>query len=517
MADRGVINGINSMEAATFTGLHADSVNGAGTRRFREMPWSKAFYVLLDVLCVCLNAFIAFGLRFWLDAAPRTGARWIPSSADVSVAPYLGFLLLYVTVIVLFCQSQNLYRTARGRSTLDEAFAVVKAVLLATLLLTAFIYLSGMTAVSRLVVGSSGLFNAIALAGWRLSRDEVVRHRSGGSGARNTLIVGAGSAGQSLAHYLAENKKLGYAVRGFLNDQNGDSRVLGSPAELANVARAHFIEEVFITIPLEKELLAAAVREARRQRLAIHVVPDFLEARLQRLAFSLVPDFFDGLGWGMPVRYVGEFPVMELHREPVPVVGLVVKRAMDIVVSAFGLLLASPMMAAVALAVKLDSRGQALYGSCRMGRKGRRFICYKFRTMVANADKLKQELNHLNERQGPLFKINNDPRLTRLGKLLRKYSLDELPQLWNVLKGEMSLVGPRPPLPEECAEYRLECLRRLDVKPGLTGLWQVTARKQPSFETALVLDLQYIENWNLWLDLKILLRTLPAVLSGSGA
>jgi exopolysaccharide biosynthesis polyprenyl glycosylphosphotransferase len=502
MADRGIINGINSAEVATFTKLHADGVNGTGTRSSREASWNNVFYVLLDVLCVCLTAVVTFELRFRLDAALSPGARWISSPANVSVAPYLGFLLLYVAVIVLFCQSQDLYRAVRRRSTLDDVFAAIKAVLLATLLLTAFICLSGTRTVSWLVIGFSGLLNAVALAGWRSWRDGIIRQRvADGSGVRNTLIVGAGSVGQALARYLAENKQLGYAVRGFLNDQDDDSRVLGSPVELASVARAHFIEEVFITIPLEKDLVALALLEARRQRLAI----------------NLVPDFFDGLGWRMPVRYVGEFPVMELHREPVPVVGLVVKRAMDIVLSAFGLLLALPAMAATTLAVKLDSAGPVFYRSCRVGRKGRRFICYKFRTMVANADELKQELNHLNERQGPLFKISNDPRLTRPGKLLRKYSLDELPQLWNVLKGEMSLVGPRPPVPEECAEYRLEWLRRLDVKPGLTGLWQVTARQHPSFETALVLDLQYIENWNLWLDLRILLRTLPAVLSGSGA
>jgi len=156
------------------------------------------------------------------------------------------------------------------------------------------------------------------------------------------------------------------------------------------------------------------------------------------------------------------------------------------------------------------------YRSKRMGRKGRPFVCYKFRTMVADADFLKEGLRHLNERHGPFFKISGDPRITRLGRWLRKYSLDEVPQLWNVLKGDMSLVGPRPHPLDDYRQYHLEHLRRLDVEPGLTGLWQVTARQDPSFETNMALDLRYIETWNVWLDLKILWRTVGAVLEGEG-
>ncbi len=486
MADRGFAN-INELEVGARVREFAEGMNGAWIRRSRELLWSKVFYVMLDVFFVCLDAVYVYMLR------SRMGGTLS--------GPYLGFLLLYVVVIVLLCHSQNLYRTVRERSTLDEVIAVAKAVFLATLLLAAFIYLSGMDTVSRLVIGFSGLLNAIVLTGWRLWKNEIIRQRiADGSGVRNALIVGIGSVGQALASYLAENRDLGYAVKGFLSDRNTDSRVLGSPLELGSIARAHFIDEVFVTIPLENELAESAVQQSRKQGLAI----------------NFVPDFFGSLGWSIPIAYVGKLPVMELYREPLPIAGMVVKRGMDVVLSALGLLLALPVMAVVALVVKFDTPGPVFYRSSRVGKKGRRFVCYKFRTMVANAAELKQELKHLNERQGPLFKICNDPRLTRTGKLLRKYSLDELPQLLNVLKGEMSLVGPRPPVPEECAEYRLECLRRLDVKPGLTGLWQVTARRLPSFETTLVLDLHYIENWSLWLDLKILLRTLPAVLSGSG-
>ncbi len=196
--------------------------------------------------------------------------------------------------------------------------------------------------------------------------------------------------------------------------------------------------------------------------------------------------------------------------------GLVLKRPIDVALSAIALAVFSPVFLLVAIVVKLSSPGRVIYASERVGRKGRSFRCYKFRTMVANADALKASLQHLNQRDQVLFKIPNDPRTTRMGRFLRKYSLDELPQLWNVLKGEMSLVGPRPPLASEVKHYKREHLRRLDALPGITGLWQVEARRNPSFSRYVSLDLDYVEHWNPWLDTKILLKTIAVVLAGTG-
>ena len=195
---------------------------------------------------------------------------------------------------------------------------------------------------------------------------------------------------------------------------------------------------------------------------------------------------------------------------------LLTKRFMDIAVSVLGLVLLAPLLLIVALAIKMESPGPILYRSRRIGSKGREFTCLKLRTMVADADERRHKVEHLNERAGVLFKISNDPRITRVGRFLRKYSLDELPQFWNVLKGEMSLVGPRPPVPGEVTQYDLEHLRRLDVMPGITGLWQIKGRRDPSFSNYVALDLEYIENWTLWLDFKILLQTVPEVLRGTG-
>jgi len=197
--------------------------------------------------------------------------------------------------------------------------------------------------------------------------------------------------------------------------------------------------------------------------------------------------------------------------------GSFVKRIIDVALSGIALLFLWPLLLVIAVAVKLESRGPAIYRSLRAGKKGQKFACYKFRTMVDGADELKDALRRFNERRDPFFKIADDPRVTRLGRFLRKYSLDELPQFWNVLKGDMSLVGPRPHPVDDCARYRPADHRRLEVKPGITGLWQVIARADPSFETCMKLDLEYMKRWSLSLDCKILVRTVPAVLAGEGS
>ena len=470
--------------------------------RFRGR-WVLFAYALTDIFFVAFNAACIFSIRFF----PEIPTGFVPPvlqnlGREFPSGEYVAFLVLYAALILLCCQSQNLYRTPRTRSRLDESLAVVKAVGCATLLLMAFLYLSGFKSVSQLVVLFSGMQNVATLVGWRLWKRQMVDRRvANGIGTTNVLIVGAGRTGQELAKYLERHRQLGYIVKGFLDPQpNGDPRVLGKVEDLPQMALAHFADEVFIAPPSERELV---------ERVAI-------QARSHRLNVKVVPELYDGLGWSAPVVYVGEIPVLELHREPIPALGLFFKRAIDFVGSALALVFFSPLLAFLALAIKLDSPGRVFYRSERVGKKGRKFVCYKFRTMVEDADALKEELRARNERNGPFFKMADDPRVTCLGKTLRKYSLDEFPQFWNALKGEMSLVGPRPHPLDDYQHYSLEHLRRLDVKPGITGLWQVTARLDPSFETNMALDLAYIENWDSWFDIKILLRTFPAVFRGDG-
>lgn len=464
--------------------------------------WSTLSPALLDALFVCSSGLLAYLIRF----SPAL-TEFLARLDHLSVHPtnsgsYLGCLLVYASLLLLSAHSLDLYRTAYGRPPLTESLLVIRAVAVATLVLAAFIYLSGNKSTSRLVVGFTATFSVITLVSWRMGRAYVVRkNRAKGLGLRHVLIVGAGRVGRLLADQFERAPILGYKVAGFLDaNHNGDSCVLGKIEDLARVARQEFIDEVFITIPSQRELVKKISLEARHLNLDVKVVSEL----------------YDGLAWLSPLEFVGDFPVRILHREPIPAFGLFVKRMIDITGAAAALVLLSPLLLLIAIAIRMSSPGPCIYKSVRVGKKGRRFVCIKFRTMVPDADQRKEELRQLNQRQGPFFKINADPRVTGVGRFLRKYSLDELPQLWNVLKGDMSLVGPRPPAVEETTEYQLEQLRRLDVTPGITGLWQVSARHEPSFDMAVAFDNQYIENWNLMLDVRILLKTFFVVLKGTG-
>lgn len=464
----------------------------------------QTVYVAIDIALVYAGAAVVFWLRFGFANPFSEAAAWSLSSLPKQIwsASYPSFLLLYGGLVVLACMSQDLYRTARERSAAEEGANVLKAVGLATALLVLFIFTSGNKEISRLVVACSSVWNASALAGWRYAkRRYVLRRAERGEGVSRVLIVGAGKLGRALAAWLEENRQLGYQVCGFLDPHpNGDARVLGSIRDLRKVALGQFADQLFVTLPADREV----VKEI------------FLEARRLRLNLNVVPDLYDGLGWRAPIETIGGFPVIELHGEPIPVMGLAVKRGIDFLGAAALLFLTAPVLAFAALWIRSDSPGPVLYPALRVGKKGRKFRCYKLRTMVNKADAQKDLLRKTNERSGPFFKMENDPRVTSCGRWLRKFSIDELPQLLNVLRGEMSLVGPRPHPVDDFERYTIEHLRRLDVKPGVTGLWQVTARRDPSFDTSMVLDLEYIENWSSWLDLSILLRTIPAVLEGGG-
>lgn len=464
----------------------------------------QAVYVAIDFALVCAGATGVFLLRFSL-ANPFSRMVLSPAnlSSHVWSANYPGFLVLYAGLVVLACMSQDLYRTARERRAWEESANVGKAVGFATALLVLFIFTSGNKEISRLVVACSGAWNAAALAGWRYAkRQYVLRRAERGEGVSRVLIVGAGKLGRALAAWLEANRQLGYQVCGFLDPHpNGDACVLGSVRDLRKVALGQFADQLFVILPADREMVKEIILEARRLRLSLNVVPDL----------------YDGLGWRAPVETIGGFPVIELHGEPIPVLGLAIKRSIDVLGAAALLLFTAPVLAFAAIWIRCDSRGPVFYPAIRVGKKGRKFRCYKLRTMIAEADAQKDKLRGANERNGPFFKMKNDPRVTRCGKWLRKFSVDELPQLLNVLLGEMSLVGPRPHPLDDFERYTIEHLRRLDVRPGVTGLWQVTARRDPSFDTNMVLDLEYIENWSLRLDLTIVLKTLPVVLHGGGS
>ncbi len=474
------------------------------SERRRIGYFRQASYVAIDVILVCLGAIVVHGARFGFAhhlGIEITSAQQLIHQAYTHTYP--AFLLLYLTLIVMACMIQHLYRTSREIRALEESFKVAKAVGFATVLLVLFVFVSGNKEISRMVVAAAGVANIGTLASWRYAkRLYVLKRARRGEGVSRALIIGAGKLGQTLALWLENNRHLGYSVCGFLHAHpNSDARVLGSIHDLRKVALGQFVDQLFVTLPADREI----VKEI------------WIEARRLRLSLSVVPDIYDGLGWRAPIRSIGGFPIIELHGHPIPGFGLAVKRTIDVVVACVGLVLAAPLLALAALWIRLDSRGPVIYSALRVGKKGKKFRCYKLRTMVDDADAHKEKLREANERNGPFFKMANDPRVTWCGRWLRKYSIDELPQLVNVLRGDMSLVGPRPHPVDDYERYDLEHLRRLDVKPGITGLWQVKARRDPSFDTTMTLDLEYIENWSLRMDLGILLKTIPVIVKADGS
>ncbi len=462
-------------------------------------------WALLDILTTLVASMIAMRLR--MDVSDSSGFLSSGSlfhSLWSSFGLYMGWFAL---CLIFFTRSYDLYGPIQNRSGLNEQRMTLQATLVAGLILCGTIYLCRGEEISRIVVILSVILTGAMLCARRaLWRSMVYTRYREGIDTRNVLIIGAGRVAHALRNHLESLRHLGFRFRGFIalteaETESGDADIIGDVKNCLALARALFVDEIFISVPADKKMVIALVEEARDLGIDVRVVPDL----------------YDGLAWNAPVEYVGQFPTIPLHRRHFPIGSFMLKRVMDLGLSALALLALSPLVIAIAIAVRLDSPGPVFYRARRIGRKGRTFECMKFRTMVSNADQLKAQLEHMNERDGILFKLKNDPRITHVGRMLRKYSLDEIPQFFNVLKGDMSLVGPRPPIASEVERYDLAHLRRLDVLPGITGLWQVEARQDPSFDSYISLDTAYVENWNLWLDLKILVRTVSVVIGGTGS
>lgn len=470
-------------------------------------------WIAADVITIVIAVTVA--TLYELRTDPLDGARgfWHGTlihgqSRGILLALLLGFTLALVTS----SRRMHLYEPMRLTGFLHEQRLSAQACFTSGLLLTGALYLIHAAAIPRSIVLIAVTTIAAALGLRRLMyRILLYRRYARGLGTRNVLIVGTGPEAHALRHHLQSVRNLGYTFKGFIDLQEqgwlgaerspASSEVIGTLDTLFQQARKHFVDEIFVTARCGREIVQGVLEQARVQGVDLRVVPDL----------------YNGPAWYSPIEYIGQFPTIPLHCGKVPEMGLVLKRGFDIVFSIAVLLGLLPVLAVIALAIKLDSGGPVFYSSERLGKKGRVFHCTKFRTMVRDAEQRRAEIQHMNERDDVLFKISNDPRITAVGRILRKYSLDELPQFWNVLKGEMSVVGPRPPLASEVREYKLSHLRRLDVTPGITGLWQVQGRQDPSFASYVSLDVTYIDNWSVWLDFKIILRTIGVVFAGTGS
>jgi exopolysaccharide biosynthesis polyprenyl glycosylphosphotransferase len=463
-----------------------------------------------DAASVLASAVLATLYEF--HTGPVAGARGFWHGTLIygrSMGILLALLCGFTFTLIITSRRMHLYTPTRVASFLDEQRLSVQACFTSGLLLTGTLYLVHAQDIPRSIVLITVGLVTISLSLRRLIyRVTIYRRFDRGVGTRNVLILGTGPEAHALRHHLESIRHLGYTFKGFIEFPGANSRftstsgdVVGTLDTLFQNARKQFVDEIFFTTPCERGIVQSVLDQAR-----IHGVD-----------LRVVPDMYDGLAWNSPIEYIGQFPTIPLHCGHVPEVGLLFKRVIDVLFSIAALVVLSPVLLAVAIAVKLDSRGPILYSSERIGKKGRVFKCVKFRTMVRDAEERRADVMHMNERDGVLFKISNDPRITTVGRFLRKYSLDELPQFINVLKGDMSIVGPRPPLASEVQEYKLSHLRRLDVTPGITGLWQVQARQDPSFDSYISLDVTYIDNWSIWLDLKIIVRTVVVVFAGTGS
>jgi exopolysaccharide biosynthesis polyprenyl glycosylphosphotransferase len=462
------------------------------------------FLSIADMILVGIAASMASWMRFLAHArADAIHGNW-------SVSGHNGaFFFLYEVLFLLFAHARRLYAPRGRHEFARESFEVLKVTLGAGAAVSAFVYELGNWTASRETIGETLILSVVLLIAWRaFLRFPGI---SGLTDARNVLIVGAGAEGKALQQYLAGRPHLGFSVVGF-TDRRIHARsaasghagmpqpMLGPVSELESIIRTHFIDEVLITLPGARDLIQEVVARARLFGAQVRVVPDL----------------YGGLAFGAPLDPVGQFPTFTLHARSTPALQLTIKRFVDASLSVVALILLAPLFLFIAILVKLDSEGPVFYNSVRLGKKGKPFVCHKFRSMAADAERRKESLAHLNEREGILFKISDDPRVTRLGRFLRKWSLDELPQLWNVLKGDMSLVGPRPPIPEEFKQYSVEHLRRLEVAPGLTGLWQVHSRQSPYFDDYIQLDLKYLDSWSVWLDITLIAKTFLVILAGTG-
>ncbi|MGE0640013.1 MAG: sugar transferase [Thermoanaerobaculia bacterium] len=469
----------------------------------------------LDLALVSAAFLLAHRIR--AEILPWIGGTLV-SEAFYPVARYLPLLPVALALWSVVFWSSGRYRSHRTVPLRAEAAGILRGTATSAVLFLLVVWafrlderLLDDDRLSRVWIALFAVLSGLLLLAEKIALRLASRYvRGRGLNYRTVLLVGANAGAQAIADSILAHRFWGYRIAGFVADDDdenvperiGDLPVLGRVAGIRGILDRVIVDEVIFAIDRRdfdrfEDLFLALQEQGILTRFALQFFPH-TRARVEL-------EDLEGV------------PLITFSTSPTGALALAWKRITDILLSTLLLTVALPVVVGVAIAIRVTSSGAVLFRQKRCGLNGRPFTLYKFRTMVADAEERRAEVEHLNEMDGPVFKARNDPRVTRVGRLLRRFSLDELPQLWNVLKGDMSLVGPRPPIPEEVARYERWQRRRLAMKPGLTCLWQISGRNQVDFDRWMQLDLAYIDNWSPWLDLKILLRTLPVVLSGRGA
>ena len=458
---------------------------------------------LLDILTVLASYLLAFLLRWALASA-------FANPLGISLHEYVALLVLVLPIWGGLFAFFHLYSVKTNTRFSEEVWRIVKAVFFGIILINTAIVVLKLENVSRSVMSFFALISILLLVAERACLRSILRsRRRRGINCSQVLVVGAGQRARSFVGMLTAHPEWGLRICGLIDE---DPSMLGKTVDGISVVgqikdiAAHLdrksIDEVVFVAPIAwMEHIEKAIMVCEEVGVQATVVMDYFGMR------SAKPQSMDL--YGLPLITYSMLPPNEI--------ALVAKHFFDFALGLALLIVLSPLMLVVAIAIRATSHGPVVFRQTRVGVNGRTFELFKFRTMVADAEKKQADLLHLNEKDGPVFKVKNDPRITRIGRLLRRTSIDELPQLINVLKGEMSLVGPRPPLPAEVRQYERWQRRRLSMKPGITGLWQVSGRSELSFDEWMRLDLAYIDSWSFWADLAIILRTIVVVIRGQGA
>lgn len=460
----------------------------------------KTLNITVDIIITGLSLLLAIYLVYIINNA-------LDKHASFNVYN-LTLLFLIIPIWLLTFQYAGLYSSNREKGPLQICFWVIESIILSGIILSAFIFLLKISVKRNLIIYFL-VINILLLIIHRMTVKHVLQAiRRKGYNYRNFLIVGTGKRAQAFTKIISEHSEWGFRIIGFVdNDESlvgkemNGIKVLGTFREFSKILSDHLVDEVIFIVPRRWiDSLEDAIMVCEEIGIKTRIAADLFVNRIAKVGFDEME----------------RWPLLTFDPVPYNLYAMLVKRVFDICFSLVFLTLALPFWLAIIIAIKISSPGHIFFKQVRVGLSGRQFSMLKFRTMVANAEEMRNDLEGLNEQSGPVFKIKNDPRLTRVGKFLRRLSLDELPQLINVLKGEMSIVGPRPPIPFEVERYDRWQRRRLSVRPGITCIWQIQGRNKIDFASWVKLDLQYIDNWSLGLDLKIIFKTLNAVLRATG-
>lgn len=475
---------------------------GSGVTQ-RMFTRSRPLNLLIDACLINISFVIGYIMRYdW---------QWFREIGfEARLIDYWPIQLTFTLTLLILYQLDGVYANRRAPSWFDQMYAITNGTAKGVIIVLAFIFIFRPLTYSRLLILQAGAIAIILLGITRWARGLIEANlRRKGIGVARVLIVGAGELGRAVMRVIVARPELGYQCVGFVDDdpERGATRIgrfpaLGSLDCLPDIIGQRAVDDVVIALPWSAQAkIMQVLRLCETHRVRVHVAPSLLQLNLNRID---VDDF-------------GGIPLLTTSERRIERSDQIAKRLFDLLGASLVLLLTSPIIALTAILVRLESPGSPVFSQIRVGQNGRRFKLYKLRSMRADADTLKNQLLAFNEADGPLFKMRDDPRQTRIGRIIRRLSIDELLQFWNVLRGDMSIVGPRPNLPDEVARYADWQRERLRVKPGITGLSQISGRSELTFDETCLLDIYYIENWSLSQDIKIALKTIPYLLSARGA